>query len=414
MKTLILLLMSATVSYISYAQQSYEITFEHDDKTVFGTLATPDGPGPFPTIIINPGSGPNDRDGTFLVFGGNTACLYPDLVLETLTPYKDLSDAFIDSGYAVLRYDKLEFTYPTTLGTITFHKLWLPVESALGYLKTRVDVDTNRIILLGHSEGSSLIPFIAKDRSDIRALISVAGPRTPLDSLLAYQLVYIAETCNGDTTEAHNQGAQILAYFNTIRTNMWNASTPSFFGVPASAWYDYVVATDAVAENYNDADLPSLFVGLGLDFNVPLTELERLQQEVTITEDFWSLPDLIHLMTPADDPHVSEVLTDTILFWLRQQGLSTTTQEAIKAAPDVQIYPNPCTERVTLQIHADKPGMLSYALSDISGKQLMAFGPANFSGKYSDIIDTRSLSPGTYILSVRIDDNQTVLNLIRQ
>ncbi|HXR80520.1 MAG TPA: hypothetical protein VN763_06360, partial [Saprospiraceae bacterium] len=92
------------------SQQSYPITFTHDGKTVNGTFTTPDGPGKFPTIIINPGSGPNDRDGTLLLEGGNVECLYPELNGETLKPYKELAAALVDSGFAVLRYDKLEFT----------------------------------------------------------------------------------------------------------------------------------------------------------------------------------------------------------------------------------------------------------------------------------------------------------------
>jgi hypothetical protein len=81
--------------------------------------------------------------------------------MKTLRPYKQLSEALVDSGFAVLRYDKLEYTYtPAQLGTITFHKLWLPVESAINYVKTRTDVDTNCITLLGHSEGSLLIPIL--------------------------------------------------------------------------------------------------------------------------------------------------------------------------------------------------------------------------------------------------------------
>src|SRR5204863_8574539 len=127
----------------------------------------------------------------------------------------------------------------------------------------RADVDTNNIILIGHSEGSSLIPFIARGRSDIKALISIAGARTPFDSLLAYQLVNIAQSCGGSVAQAQAQANQVLSYFNIISSNTWNGSTPALFGVPASAWYDYVRATDSVAANYNIDNLPTLFTGMG-------------------------------------------------------------------------------------------------------------------------------------------------------
>src|SRR5690606_29101624 len=106
----------------------------------------------------NPGTGANDRNGTIPMQGGNIACLYPGLVGQTLTPYKDLSEALSDSGYAVLTYDKVEYTYPNP-SPITFRKLWLPVESAIQYLKTRADIAPG-VILMGHSEGGTLIPYL--------------------------------------------------------------------------------------------------------------------------------------------------------------------------------------------------------------------------------------------------------------
>jgi hypothetical protein len=53
----------------SNAQQSFEITFNHDGKNVLGTFTKPNGTGRFPTIIINTGSGANDRNGTIAMEG---------------------------------------------------------------------------------------------------------------------------------------------------------------------------------------------------------------------------------------------------------------------------------------------------------------------------------------------------------
>src|SRR4030095_1940953 len=225
---------------VANAQQSYNITFTHDSLTVFGTFTVPSGMGRFPTIIIGPGSGPIDRDGTIQFFDGNSACIYPGLFGETIKMYKELSDALVDSGYAVLRYDKLEYTYAfENLGAITFHKIWLPVESAIDYVKTRADVDTNNIILIGHSEGSTLIPFIAKNRNDVKALISLAGARTPFDSLVAWQyaqLYQLLEPCGASLSDSiylANLAEQTLAYFHIIRTNR-TQSTPDYAGAPAA------------------------------------------------------------------------------------------------------------------------------------------------------------------------------------
>lgn len=400
-------------SFLAQAQQSYNITFTHADKTVYGTFSVPAGAGPFPTIILNPGSGANDRDGTLQLIGGNVACLYPGLLNETLKTYKELGEALVDSGYAVLRYDKLEYTYPTSLGTITFHKLWLPVESAIDYLKTRGDVDTANIILIGHSEGSSLIPFIARDRNDVKALISLAGARTPFDSLLAYQLVYIAQTCGGNVSQAQLQANQILAYFDLIRKNLWNAGTPALFGVPAGAWYDYVQATDPVADNYNLCDLPTLFIGLGLDINVPPAELIRFQNEVTITPDFWSLPGLIHYMTPNDDPHISEALTDTIIYWLRKNVLTTGARPGISQEPFFKVSPNPFVSNFSITFNKEGVKNLEIILHDVSGKIIHSEYHKQVNGKTGFTL-SGDYPPGVYWLRVNADGETAVQKLVKR
>lgn len=310
------------IAYQLQAQTtSVNVTFTHDGYNLNGRLQLPAAGkvGRAPVIIIAPGSGPNDRDATLAM---NNTCLYPDLTGKTLKPYKGLSQALADSGYAVFTYDKLEYTY-TNPGAITFHKLWLPVESAITYLKTRSDIDVNQIVLLGHSEGSSLIPYIARSRTDIKALISLAGPRRPLDTMLAYQTVYFTQLCGGDVNAANAQADAILQYFGDVRTGNYNSSTPAFAGASADVWADYCHVVDSVSINYNLAAKPTLFIGLGSDINVPIaTELNRFKNEVA-NADFYSIPGLNHYLSTSNDPAVAEVVPDTIVYWLRRQSIAS-------------------------------------------------------------------------------------------
>ena len=403
-------------SLATQAQQSYNITFTHDGKTVYGTFTVPDTSGRFPTVIINPGTGANDRDGTLPMIGGNVSCLYPGLLNDTLRPYKQLSDALVDSGFAVLRYDKLEYTYttPVARGTITFHKLWLPVESAIDYIKTRGDVDTNNIILIGHSEGSSIIPFIAKGRNDIKALVSIAGPRTPLDSLLAYQLVAITDTCNGNVSQAQAQANQVLSYYNIIRTNTWNASTPSFGGASASTWYDYILAVDSVAINYNLTNLPTLFTGLGLDINVPPSELIRFQSEVTITNDFWSIPGLNHYMTTNNDPNVSTALTDTIIYWLRQKVMTTGVASLNNENISLLIYPNPFSTEFTVAVNEPKAKHLDILVRNIFGQEIIREHLSETNGHLNRTFTLDAFADGVYLISIIADGQLMTRKIIKQ
>jgi len=51
MKKFINLLLLLLFISVTEAQESYNITFSHDGKTVYGTFTVPMGTGKFPTII---------------------------------------------------------------------------------------------------------------------------------------------------------------------------------------------------------------------------------------------------------------------------------------------------------------------------------------------------------------------------
>lgn len=398
MRKILTCLALAALVKTALAKNTQTFNFQHDGLTLHGRIQIPDGTGPFRTIVINPGTGANDRDGTIQMMGGNTNCLYPGLNGSTLKPYLGLSEALSDSGYAVVTYDKVEFTYVNP-GVISFHKLWLPVESLLSYLKTRNDIDTSEIILLGHSEGSTLIPYIARKNPHVKTLISLAGPRTPLDSILAYQLKYIAQTCGQDTSLANDQADEILQYFNLIRSGSWPVGTPPFAGVPPAVWKDYMDVADSVSINYNLANKKTLFVGLGADFNVPIsTELSRFQNEISVPADFYQLNGLNHFLTTGNNPVTSKMLTDTLIYWLKQHTPPLSVKDLKKE-----------TERFSIQVGNGKIKVSSreetvkkLVLLDMTGRKVFT---AN--GRYPSLMaDISNLASGIYVVFVQ--GNKTV------
>jgi dienelactone hydrolase len=408
-KWLLNLLLCMALAPAVKAQMNIPVQFVHVDRNVRGVLTLPTAfSGPYATVVIVPGSGPNDRDGTALLAGGYAPCLYPQLVGQTLRPYKALGDALVAAGYAVLRYDKLEFSYPNNLGVVTFDKLWLPVRSAIQFLKARPEVDTNQIILLGHSEGSSLIPYVANGRSDVHALISLAGAMTPFDSILANQLVGFAQMCNGNVVQAQAEATQILNYYNVIRAGNPPLNTPPLFGVSAAEWRNYVLATDTVAGFYNAAAKPSLFIGLGADVNVPPSELTRFQGAVTVTNDFWLLPNINHLLSTNSSPAFVQQIADTIVHWLGSRGIFTSVT-AIQPGPAVQIYPNPAREQLFVRWEGAN-GTVQYTLLDALGRKQaagsMEAGEATFS------IRLNGLATGVYHLRLQYQGQQSIQRLV--
>ncbi|MBA4304107.1 MAG: hypothetical protein C0424_07765 [Sphingobacteriaceae bacterium] len=362
------LLVFLLLSVQLWAQTQVPAQFNHVDRLVRGVLTVPNQPGPHPVVVIVPGSGANDRDGTATFAGGYAPCLYPQLIGQTLRPYRDLGNALVAQGYAVLRYDKLEFTYPNNIGTISFDKLWLPAASGIQWLKGRSEIDTNRIILLGHSEGSSIIPWLAQQRADVRALISLAGARTPFDSVLARQLVDFATQCGGNVVQAQTEASQILAYFNLVRQGPPPATVPPLFGVPAPAWRTYTQVTDSVAQRYNAAAKPTLFIGLGADVNVLPSELTRFQSDVTISNDFWLIPGINHFLSTNSQAAFVPVIADTIVSWLRNRGLAASTRAM--AAVRLTAYPNPVADGVQLDLPQPLQQTQGWKLTDVQGRTI--------------------------------------------
>ena len=402
-----------------HAQHSYNINFLHDSIKVYGNLTVPNGTGKFPIIIINPGTGQLDRNGTVPFNDGNSLCLYPNLFGETMLMYKELGDSLVALGYAVLRYDKLEYTYGPNIGAITFHKLWLPVESAIRYVKLRSELDTTRIILLGHSEGSTLIPFIANGRNDIKALISVAGARTPIDSLVAWQydnLYQLFKPCGAtpsDSIALKALGDEWLNYFELIRTSSWDQNTPPLFGVPASTWAEYVPATDAVADHYNADNLPTLFIGLEKDLNVPPSELLRLQEDVTITNDFWTIPDCIHYLCTPNEAHLCPGLADTIVNWLNEV-FTTSVEEPFDLVDDfLQVSPNPFSSSVNVDIDLSKFNPSSFSVMDANGHMVLTRSLPKGELQYSAGLNLDFLPAGIYYLAVPLNGKQIIKKLVK-
>lgn len=139
-----------------------EIIFSNTKEKIdlAGTLTLPKVNGKSPAVILVAGSGPNDRDET--IFGHK--------------PFWVLADYLTRNGIAVLRYDKRGVDKSGgEYFTATTQDFADDAQAALNYLKTRKEIDTSNIGLIGHSEGGIIAPMIASENKDIQFLVLMAG-----------------------------------------------------------------------------------------------------------------------------------------------------------------------------------------------------------------------------------------------
>lgn len=148
----------------SYIQEKVKISAADGRISIAGTLTKPDSSNRFPAIILISGSGAQDRDGSI----GNHK------------PFKVLADFFTKSGFSVLRCDDRGAGetkgHPETIFNTTTLSLAEDVDCMISYLKSRPDIDTSRIILIGHSEGGIVAPIVASERNNIFRIVLLAGP----------------------------------------------------------------------------------------------------------------------------------------------------------------------------------------------------------------------------------------------
>ncbi len=157
-----------------YNYKAEEVAYVNADKSVklSGTFTYPSSGSHFPTAILITGSGQQDRDET--IFGHK--------------PFAVISDYLTNKGYAILRIDDRGKGSSTgNVSKATSVDFVHDVEDGLKFLKTRAEVDTNKLGLIGHSEGGYIAAYLAGTRKDINFIIMLAGPGVKGLDLMAEQ-----------------------------------------------------------------------------------------------------------------------------------------------------------------------------------------------------------------------------------
>jgi alpha-beta hydrolase superfamily lysophospholipase len=145
--------------------------------TLAGTLTMPVSSGPHQAIVLISGSGAQDRDET--VAGHR--------------PFLVLADHLTRLGYAVLRFD--DRGAGATAGgvagggpmQVSLDDVADDVRGALDLLRSRADIATARIGLLGHSEGAYVAQLVAAGEPSVAFMLLLGGPAARGRELLLAQ-----------------------------------------------------------------------------------------------------------------------------------------------------------------------------------------------------------------------------------
>jgi pimeloyl-ACP methyl ester carboxylesterase len=256
-----------------------------------GTLTLPEGPGPCPAVLLITGSGLRDRDET--IFGHK--------------PFLVLADALTRRGVAVLRVDDRGAGGSTG-----------PVAAA---------TSANRIGLIGHSEGGTIAPLVAGADPRVAFIVMIAGPAVSGGDLLVEQSRAIQQASGLPPATIETNVALQARIMAAVAANAGSAQAVvaavepilAESGLPQAQrqagaaqlsipWTRWFVAHDP-QPSLRALHVPVLAIYGGKDTQVPAAQNAPVLRTLIPSADVVVLPNLNHLMQPADTGLVAEYAT---------------------------------------------------------------------------------------------------------
>jgi pimeloyl-ACP methyl ester carboxylesterase len=328
-----------------------EVTYQNakDSVTLAGTLTMPRAGGPFPAVILISGSGQQDRDES--VFGHR--------------PFLVLADFLTRRGIAVLRVDDRGVGGSKgDLSQATSEDFANDVIAGIEYLKTRKEIDSKRIGLIGHSEGGCIAPIVAVRSKDVSFIVLMAGTGVTGDVIIESQIVNLLKAGGADQDRIdatiHDQRRVIEVVKNEPDPNLAGQKIREIITdavsrldekqkqaiqyndgyvnaqvrAATSKWFRFFITHDP-KETLRKVKCPVLAINGELDMQVPagqnLPAIEQALREgknpdITVKE----LPGLNHLFQTARTGAVTEyarieetmspVALETIAGWIEAHG----------------------------------------------------------------------------------------------
>jgi alpha-beta hydrolase superfamily lysophospholipase len=274
----------ATVSYAAPAGAPYTA----EDVTVrtpaglrlAGTLTLPKRPAGrrVPAVILITGSGAQDRDeGTPF--------------LEHWRPFREIADTLSRRGIAVLRLDDRGVgdsdAGPATATSADYAD---DIRAALAWLRTRAEIDSTRLGLVGHSEGAIIAPMVAAGNTRLRGIVLIAGTATRGRDILTEQRRYLFSR---DTTLSAGRRDSLMAA----------ASREADSAYAAPGWMHFFADYDPLP-TARRVRVPVLILQGETDRQVPVSEARKLANAMRAAGNrrvtLRTFPTLNHLL--VEDP----------------------------------------------------------------------------------------------------------------
>lgn len=203
-----------------------EIKIGKTEAKMQGILCLPKQVKNFPIVVLVHGSGIHDKDET----------------IGLTKPFKVLAHELAKNNIACIRYDK-RAERPEGFDSLHSMQSMIvdDVLSAIELASQIEGVDTNRIVVIGHSLGGMLAPMIASQSRRVKAVILLAGNSRPLEDLILEQSIYLASR-SGLTKDEKVQLKKLKKQVKNVKNldklkNPYNTDFP--LGISYQEWKEF-------------------------------------------------------------------------------------------------------------------------------------------------------------------------------
>lgn len=250
-------------------------------------------------------------------------------------PFLDIANGLADQGIASIRFDKRTFSHPEEFKNKSFTPDQEFVFDAIDATETLMKDSRNHdlpVILLGHSQGGTIIARVAKQLNPhVKGLILFASPSdSDLPRAALRQMVYLQSISPQKNQALFQQQinqleTEINHWENYEKTSVQSGNFP--FGVSAN--YLQYLKNLHPTEEIKALALPTLVLQGGKDYNVLATkdflEWQQVLQPLGKNVSFKLYPNLHHLFidpdqyTSASIQHVDQTVLQDLGQWILQQ-----------------------------------------------------------------------------------------------
>jgi uncharacterized protein len=292
------------------------------------TLTYPEGEShKYPLVVMVHGSGPTDRDSNAKGMPMNI--------------FKQLSEVVAAEGFASIRYDKRgvgaskgDF-YETGV-----HDLINDAHAVVEFAKKHPKIDSENVILLGHSEGSIIAPFV-NEKVSVDGMILLAGTAEPLAETLTWQREEIIKDVRtvkgfqGWLIRLLKVDEKITKMNDDLTVALLASDEPviKYKGKKVNAKWNREHIQFDVSKPLQKVTCPVLAITGTKDVNVKVSDLEKIKSLVQGECETHIIQDMTHLLRKTDVEHsiskiwnnnkksvkqpIDSELKDKIISWLR-------------------------------------------------------------------------------------------------